>query len=60
MATEYAAPPVPARLDQHEQARQDRLVRAEIDRERDAARVQATVPATSVSTNPATMIATRA
>jgi hypothetical protein len=40
MATEYAAPPVPARLDRHEQARQDRLVRAEIEREREAARVQ--------------------
>jgi hypothetical protein len=43
MATEYAAPPVPARLDRHEQARQDRLVRAEIEREREAARIQARI-----------------
>jgi hypothetical protein len=41
MATDYAAPAVPARPGRREEARQDRLVRAQIDRERDTAYHQA-------------------
>jgi hypothetical protein len=43
MATDYAAPAVPVRPGWREEARQDRLVRAQIDRERDAARLQARI-----------------
>lgn len=43
MATDYAAPAVPARPGWREEARQDRLVRAQIDRERDTARLQARI-----------------
>jgi hypothetical protein len=43
MATEYAAPPVVARLDRREEARQDRLVRARIENDRLAALAQADI-----------------
>jgi hypothetical protein len=41
MTAEYAATIAPPRADRHEQARQDRLVRAQIERDREAARTQA-------------------
>jgi hypothetical protein len=43
MATEYAAPAVPARPGWREEARQDRLIRAQIEQDRETARARARI-----------------